>query len=250
MRRITLVFMAALLFPAAAQAKGPIAITVCGESGCKAAGTWSGEHNPFDGTAVASTQAPAPSAYYRLDLELEGSERWSLYYVSIAGALALPDSRGWINWQTLGGSAASAVRRLARELEPFPRPDVSVALLDSQRLRGVPESYLALLDQAGPYTLPEGESVLLELRSSRTSPWTNLSYLYYPDVDVLQRAPGELVRLPGPVAADLEASVAPSSPATDGFTWAWLALGLAGAALVAAGVLCARLLSGRRPRLA
>jgi hypothetical protein len=244
--------------PAAAQAKEPIKISVCGESGCSAASNPIA-HDPFGGSGDAGQAAP-PGAYYRLDLDA-GGEGWSIFYVPAAQALAIPDDRGWIDWRALAGPGASVVRRLARGVEPFPRPTVSEATLNSRPLPGEPASYLALLEIRGAFALPDGESVPLELRSDRPSPWTNISYRYYPDDDALLRATGTFVRLPPRLAAHLEASLSrqrdgtalsPPAKRSDGkgFPWLWLALGLGGGLLAVGGAtLGARRMGVRGARL-
>jgi hypothetical protein len=244
--------------PAAAQAKEPITISVCGESGCSEASNPIVQ-NPFGGSDGANPPA-SPGAYYRLDLHA-GRERWSIFYVPAAQALAIPDERGWIDWQALAGPGAPVVRRLARGVEPFPRPIVSEALLDSRLLPGEPTSYLALLEIRGAFAVPDGESVPLELRSDRRSPWTNISYRYYPDDGVLLRATGAFVRLPPRIVEDLEAELGtprsvetathPERSDRTGFPWLWLALGLGVGLLAVAGATLAVLrLAKRGPRLA
>jgi hypothetical protein len=259
-RGLALLFLVALAVPAGAQAKEPIKISVCGESGCSAASNPIVGHDPFGGSGVEPTQAAPPGPYYRLDLHAGGDEGWSIFYVPAARALAIPDDRGWVDWQTIAGPGAPVVRRLARAVEPFPGTIVSEALLNSRPLQGDPASYLALLEIRGEFDLPDGESVPLELRSDQASPWTNISYRYYPDDDVLLRATGAFVRLPPRLVADLEASlgrqqggkaVPPSAKRSDGagFPWLWLALGLGGGLLAAAGTaLGARRLAARGPR--
>ena len=167
-----------------------------------------------------------------------------------------------MDWQTLAGPGARVVRRLARSVEPFTLPTLSAALLNSRPLPGDAASYLALLEIRGGFDLPDGESMPLELRSDRPSPWTNIPYRYYPDDDVLLRAPGTFVRLPPRLVAHLEASLGPQregkalpSPAkrSDGrnFRWLWLALGLGGGLLAVGGAtLGARRMAARGARLA
>jgi hypothetical protein len=162
----------------------------------------------------------------------------------------------------VAGPGARAVRRLARSVEPFALPIVSAALLNSRPLPGDAASYLALLKIRGEFDLPDGDSVPLELRSDRPSPWTNVPYLYYPDDDVLLRAPGSFVRLPPGPAAHLEASLdtawdgtalAPPAERSNGesFPWLWLALGLGGGLLAVGGaILAIRRMGARRTRLA
>lgn len=252
----------ALVVPATAQAKEPIEISVCGESGCSAASNPIGGHrDPFGGSGVGATQGPPPGPYYRLDLT-SGDETWSIFYVPAASVLAIPNDRGWPSWLTFGGPGASVVRRLARGVEPFDRPTVSEALLDSRPLPGDPTSYLALLEIDGPLDLPEGGSVPLELRSDQPSPWTNVSYPYYPEDRVLLRATGSFVRLPPMLVSELDSSLGAARPETSGpppampsqqsgFPWLWLALGLTLGVLAAAGAtLLARRRAGRGVRLA
>ena len=258
MRRRVPLLLVVLLVPATAQAKEPIKISVCGESGCSAASNPI-HHDPFGGSDV-DANSPAPGAYYRLDLDA-GGERWSLFYVPAARAVAIPNDRGRFDWRALAGPGAPVVRRLARGVEPFPPPTVSGASLNSRPLPGKPASYLALLETRGAFVLPEGGSVPLELHSDRPSPWTNISYRYYPENDVLLRATGAFVRVPPELVADLEASLRTprsenaATPAKRsnraGFPWLWLALGLGGGPLAAAGAaLAARRLAARGPRLA
>lgn len=260
MRRRFLLVVLALAVPAAAHAKEPIKITVCGESGCSAASPAIRE-NPFPGGGSDGVQMVPPGPYYRLELDAGGNDRWSIFYVPGTRTLAIPTERGWIDWQSLAGPGATVVRRLARTIEPFPAPTVSEALLDSRPLPGDPGSHLALLHVHGPLDLPDGESVPLELRSDRPSPWTNISFRYYPADDVLLRATGAFVRLPPELVADLEASlgrgrgdkaIPPAAEgASSGLSWLWPLLAAGGALLAAAGaILGGRRLTARIERLA
>jgi hypothetical protein len=261
MRPRFLVVLLALALPAAAQAKEPIKITVCGESGCSAASP-AIHDDPFGGGGSDGVRRPPPGPYYRLELDAGGHEKWSIFYVPAARALAIPNERGWIDWRPLAGPGASVVRRLARPIEPFTEPTVSEALLDSRPLPGDPGSYLTLLQVEGALrTWPEGESVPLELRSERPSPWTNISFGYYPANDVLLQATGTFVRLPAALVADLEGSLRPGRsekaappfaerPST-GLSWLWPALAAGCGLLAAAGaILGLRRLTGRTERLA
>jgi hypothetical protein len=111
MKRIALLVALALAVPAAAQAKGPVTVSVCGAGACASVDTPFHGRDPFGGE-TRSVRAAPPSPYYRVVLA-SGRERWTLFYVPSAGALALP-YRDWLNWQELTGIAAPAVRRLAR----------------------------------------------------------------------------------------------------------------------------------------
>jgi hypothetical protein len=248
-RGLALLFLVALTVPAAAHAKEPIKITVCGQSGCSEASSPI-VGDPFGGSGDGLTSAASPGPYYRLDLDAGGGEVWSIFYVPAARALAIRDDHGWVDWQALAGPGARAVHRLARSVEPFALPTVSAALLNSHPLPGDAVSYLALLNPRGAFDLPDGDSVPFELRSDRPSPWTNVPYLYYPDDDVLLTTPGTFVRLPPGPAAKLEGSLDPqwdgralASPAerSDGesFPWLWLALGLGGGLLAVGGAILA-----------
>jgi hypothetical protein len=260
-RRLALLFLVALVVPSVAQAKEPIKISVCGQSGCSEASSPI-VGDPFGGSGDGSTRAAPPGPYYRLDLDAGGGEVWSIFYVPAARALAIADDYGWVDWQTIAGPGARAVHRLARGVEPFALPPVSAALLNSRPLPGDAVSYLALLKIRGDFALPDGDSVAFELRSDRSSPWTNVPYRYYPDDNVLLAAPGTFVRLPSGPAAQLEASLdpqwdggAPAPPAerSDGesFPWLWLALGLGGGLLALGGAIPgARRMGARRTRLA
>src|SRR5215218_11331281 len=67
-RGLALLFLVAVAVPAAAQAKEPIKIGVCGESACSAASNPIVGHDPFGGSGVEPTDAAPPGPYYRLDL--------------------------------------------------------------------------------------------------------------------------------------------------------------------------------------
>jgi hypothetical protein len=260
-RRLALLFLVALVVPSVAQAKEPIKISVCGQSGCSEASSPI-VGDPFGGSGDGPTPAASPGPYYRLDLDAGGGEVWSIFYVPAARALAIPDDHGWVNWQALAGPGARAVHRLARNVEPFALPTVSEALLNSRRLPGDAESFLALLKIRGEFALPDGDSVPFALRSDRSSPWTNVPYRYYPDDDVLLTTPGTFVRLPPGPAANLEVSLDPqwdgralTPPAerSDGksFPWLWLPVGLGGGLLAVGGaILAVRWMGARRTRLA
>jgi hypothetical protein len=220
MRRLalpTLVGALALAAPAVAQAKGPITVNVCGAQACASVET-PAHMNPFDGDARAVRAAP-PSPYYRLVLE-SGDERWTIFYVPSAGALALP-YRDWLNWQELSGAAATDVRRLARRLQPLPPPTVSRARAGDRLLPGDPSSYLGLLAARPRIALPGNARPLpIELSSKTASPWTNVVFLYYPDRRLMQRGISDFVRVSPAVAARLEGTRPPAvGGGADAFPW-------------------------------
>lgn len=233
----------AALVPAPALAKELRAVAVCGASGCSSITDREALHRYTAGAGLESdaSLAPAPPSPYYLVRTTAGdgngrSFTWRVWYVPAAGKMRGIGERGDdALWFTVGSGAESVLREAVQDVEPFPVPRVTEALVGGRRVDD-PGSYLALFAAE-----PDGFEVPAEfdwapvvLRSEHPSPWTDdLARLEFsPSAGVLLRG-GTLVKL----LADLAARVrhGESLAAADaGFPWLMLALALAGAALAAA----------------
>ena len=230
MRRLLLVFLTALVLPAAAHAKEVTGLAVCGPAECEDADVSGfGHAAPFGG----DTNAPPPGKYHRLDLEVDGeSSGWGLFYDPATGLVAREDRPGTWVWSRLAPSLAKAVKDAAQGVEPFSAPRVTGARVGSKRVSG--STYAALLRADGPPVIPKTseDAVMIELTANRPNPWTQTWLLWYPQDKVLFRSPGTYVRLPDGIAADIDGARPLGSG--DGSIVPWLPIGvaLAGALLL------------------
>src|SRR5215211_4755692 len=194
MRRLLLVVLAALVLPAAAQAKEITGFAVCGPSECEDADVSGfGHAAPF----WDETNGPRPGRYYRLDLEVDGqSSGWPLFYEPVSGLVAREDRPGTWIWSRLAPPLAMAAKDAAKRVKAFPAPRVTGARVGSKRVSG--STYAALLRADGPLVIPKTseDAVTIALVASAPNPWTQVGLLWYPEDKVLFRSPGTYVRLP------------------------------------------------------
>jgi hypothetical protein len=151
MRRLLLVVVAALVLPAAAQAKELTALAVCGPGDCRDVDVSGFGHDaPF----ASDTNGPAPGPYHRLDVEVDGqSSAWGLFYDPGTGLVAREDRPGTWVWSRLAPSLAESVKDTAKRVQPFPAPRVSGARVGSKRVSG--STYAALIRADGPFVVPQ-----------------------------------------------------------------------------------------------
>lgn len=208
MRRLLLVAVAALAFPAVAHAKEVTGLELCGPDGCKTTTvTGFGHDDPLAGWNFAG---PAPTTFYRLELQMDqGAGGWPVYYEPKSGLVAFKQGNStFLTWGRLDPALASLVKDLAKRVDPFPTPSVTeVRIGTDRRITENAGSYLRLFAVKGPYDVPRSDDIdVIRLAGSVESPWTDGILLYYPRENILAVGPTSYVRVPTSVAADIEAT--------------------------------------------
>jgi len=231
MRAVLPVVLAALLMPAAAQAKEITGLPVCGPSGCEEANVAGfGHAAPFGG----ALGGPPAADFYRLDLRVDGEVAGHLYYEPVTGLAAHEDHPGTFVWTHFAPPLASAVKDAAQRVEPFPPPRVTGAQVGTRRVSGDASTYSALLGVAGPPVVPKTseDAVAIALAASAPNPWTEVTLRWYPRDRVLFRSPGTYVRLAEGIADDVEAARPLGGRSDGGSRIPWIALGTGAAGLL------------------
>ena len=113
---------------------------------------------------------------------------WRVWYVPVDGSSAFAGNAGERELHRLDHAARAAFAAVTRDLEPYPAPVVTAALVDG-RPAADPTSYLSL--RGRPSQLEASVSaedwVGIELRSRIASPWTEgVGLLLSPSTGVLQ----------------------------------------------------------------
>jgi hypothetical protein len=202
-----------LAIAAPAWAKEPIRATFCGASGCRTFEDRATLNRIPGGEATTPVGPAAP--YYRVEIvngeEGGATHSFFMYYVPSANAMAWDEPEGVMRYHPIFGSPTiNLMRRLTRELEPFPRPVVARAVVGGRHVTGAAaQTYLQLFDALPEAPLAESPNdwVLIDLRSSRPSPWTDgtTDLVFSPSANLLERG-WTRVKLPDAVAADVEAA--------------------------------------------
>lgn len=217
------VVLAALLAAASpAASKGPVNVKVCGKDDCiTIKDDFTDPHGP-GGTLVNTdaldfAAAPAPTAYYTLEVGGDWMDRELSYFVPDAGVLRVGS-----NWLALRDKDVASMDAATRALAPFPPPQLSRALVDG---RSAPNAapYFALLGTlpAADYPPAPARKVEIVLRADRPNPWTDVPrpLEYYPGRNLVHRQV-EWLSVPPRLAAVIERDAgvtAPSGPARS--TW-------------------------------
>jgi hypothetical protein len=207
MKRLVPVFavLALLAVPASAAAKGSTSVEICGVDGCNKFGS-AAQLGGYGGGATGAMPAPAP--FYELRFTTRGhgqTHTWTTWYVPSAKLFAAVDEREGVYWMPLDKPELAWA---AKDIEPFPVPEITAVTIGSRRVTDDPASYLRLLTvettdrNANPHGLADWEPVTFV--SKQRSPWTlgQSGLQFSPSRGVLQRGT-DLVKLPDEMAADL-----------------------------------------------
>jgi len=235
---VTTFVLAALLVAASpAAAKGPVTVKVCGKDDCNTIrDDFTDPHGP-GGTLVNTDSldfaaAPAPNAYYTLEIGGDWMDRQLSYFVPDAGVLRVGS-----NWLALRDKDVASMRAATRGLAPFPPPQLTRALVDGRPAANA-APYFALLGTlpAADYPPPLARKVEIVLGADRPNPWTDVRrpLEYYPRQNLVHRQV-EWLSVPPRLAAVIErdAGVAASARPSRS-TWpSYLAATLLGLGLVA-----------------
>jgi hypothetical protein len=207
MKRLVTVFglLALLAAPAPAAAKGSTSVEICGSDGCKNFGSAT-QLGGYGGGATGAMPAPAPFYELRFTTRAHGqSHTWTTWYVPSAKLFAAIDDREGVYWMPLDKPELAWA---AKQLKPFPAPEITAVTIGSRRVTDDPASYLGLLTvettdrNANPHGLADWEPVTFV--SKQPSPWTlgQSGLQFSASRGVLQRGV-DLVKLPDEMAADL-----------------------------------------------
>jgi hypothetical protein len=235
---VTTFVLAALLVAASpAAAKGPVTVKVCGQVDCiTIRDDFTDPHGP-GGTLVNTDSldfaaAPAPNAYYTLEIAGDWMDRELSYFVPAGGVLRVGS-----NWLALHEKDVASMRAATRGLAPFPPPRLTRALVDGRPAANA-APYFALLGTLPTADYPPAlaRKVEIVLRADRPNPWTAVRrpLEYYPRLNLVHRQV-EWLSVPPRLAAVIERDagiVVASGPARS--TWpGYLAAILLGLGLVA-----------------
>jgi hypothetical protein len=234
---------AALVVPAAAQAKGLSSLAVCGPAECQVAG--SGPGDVFD--LSRSVHAPPPGPYYELRLSFgHGGRSTGIYYEPRSGLVSYSESFGVPAWAPLVPMVATAVKDAADRVEAYPAPHLTAVYVGRQRVKGDASTYLALFGAKGPFVVPGPRAKLdwIRFESPDPNPWTATPLAFYRQDGVLLTG-STYVKLPAATAADIVAA-RPLGDGSDGGTrLPWIPIGAAISGLLILLALALRRTSSR-----
>ena len=248
MKRYVLAFalLAALAVPPPAAAKGSTSVEICGVDGCSKFGS-AAQLGDYGGGATGAIPAPAP--FYELRFTTRGhgqSHTWTTWFVPSVKLFAGFNEREGVYWMPLDKPELAWA---AKDIEPFPAPEITAVTIGSRRVTEDPASYLRLLTvettdpNANPHGLADWEPVTFV--SKERSPWTlgQSGLQFSPSRGVLERGI-DLVKLPDEMAADLRGARPLAEEPS--FPWRLTLLALLAGAALAAAASCIRALRGRR----
>jgi hypothetical protein len=188
--RLLVIVLAALVFPAAANAKEFKAVTLCGASGC-ATSSAPEDVGPlgvaFEDNQLREVAAPAVQAYYRVEISVGGTDSWTQWYVPGAHVFSTFDENVVPVWWD--SRALSVFRKLALRVKPFASPTLSKVIVDGRRVAD-PNAYLPLIGGLAGTTQASanGKWIQLVLTPSRPSPWLQdaTPIMFAPDASVIE----------------------------------------------------------------
>lgn len=235
MKRLVFAFalLAVLAVPAPAVAKEVANVAMCGPDGCTNLGN-SGQHGGFPSDSGPVGQMPGPAAFYVLKYTVaaEGeSGTWTQWYVPSAGMVASRDEREGMYWNKIDDAKLAA---LAKEIKPFPKPEITAVTIGDRRITDNPASFLRLftVQNVDPNAYPEGVADWQQVTfvSKQQSPWTaTQSNIHFsPSNGMLQRGI-EVLKLPDEMAADLRSGEPLAGGDSAGFPWRTVLFALFGA---------------------
>ena len=236
MKRLAAAVLAALVLPAAAQAKGVTAMELCGADGCGKIAIPGGvgrDDEPFD--IARGGPAPMPAPYYELRLTFEHGAGHSrgIYYEPRSGLVSYSESYGVTQWAPLEPPFREAVEEAAKRVEPYPTPRITAAYVGGRRVSGDASTYLRLYGVKGPFVVPDtaGDLEWIRLESPDANAWTTTPFAFYPRDGVLLTG-AKYVKLPAALAADIAAARPLGSSPAPAARLPWIVIGTAIAGLL------------------
>jgi hypothetical protein len=237
-KALLLAALATLAMPALAQAKEIKTLAVCGPSGCEQAqsgdqrlaafrGAFEGD-GPGGGPPAVLAAVPA-GEYYRLGIEIRGDDvpaghfSIEMWYVAPNLIRFTADNGGSEPFKRVGLASASLLQELARDVKPFPRPQVIDATVNDKRVAD-PQKLNALFTGLPGVEDPNGDfgrkMATLFLKPDHDNPWFGAySLLYMPETQVLMLdEPVKVERDTATLVAET-GGFAPPPSADDGNGW-------------------------------
>ena len=235
MKRLVFAFalLALLAVPAPAAAKEVTNVTMCGPDGCKDFGSPSQLGGwPMDGGP--NVQMPGPAAFYELKytVDAEGArDTWSQWYVPSASVVASRDEREGVYWMKFDHPALAAA---AKDVKPFPKPEITAVTIGDRRITDDPASFLRLLtvENADPNAYPKGVADWEQITfvSKQRSPWTtSQSGIHFSASNGMLQRGVEVLKLPDEMAADLRSGSSLAGDSSGAFPWRTVLFALLGA---------------------
>ena len=221
MKRVLVIVLAVLVFPAAAAAKEFKAVTLCGPSGCATSAS-PDDVGPvgvaFEDNQLREVAAPTVQPYYRVEIDVGGAVPWTQWYVPGAHVFVGRNEVGAPAW--FDSKPFAVFRKLALRVKPFAAPTLSQVLVDDKRVAD-PNAYLALLGGLAATTQPsdDGKWIQIALTPSRPSPWLEdtTPVLFRPDASTLELYVP--LRVPVPLANVIRADAGLPLLSTGGDGW-------------------------------
>ena len=238
MKRLVFAFalLALLAVPAPALAKEVTNVAMCGPDGCKNFGNPSQLGGwPSDGGPMG--EMPGPAAFYELKYTVaaEGEQHtFSQWYVPSAGMVASRDEREGIYWMQFDNPVLASA---AKEVKPFPTPEISAVKIGDRTVTDNPASFLRLftVQNADREAYPQGVADWQPVTfvADKPSPWTlDKTAIYFSPSDGMLQRGVEMLKLPDDVAADLRNAEPLSGGSTSAFPWRTVLFALLGALLL------------------
>jgi hypothetical protein len=248
-KRLTAAIIAALLLPAAAQAKGITGMELCGAERCGKIAIPAGvgrDDEPFDTTRGGLAPTPAPYYELRFTFEHGAGHSRGIYYEPRSGLVSYSESYGVTQWAPLQPPFLAAVKEATKRIEPFPTPRITAVYVGDRRVHGDASTYLRLFGVKGPFVVPDIAADLEWIRfdSPDTNAWTTTALAFYPQDGVLLTG-ATYVKLPAALAAEIAAARPLGSPPDAGTRLPWVAIGTALAGLLVLLALALRRTSAR-----
>jgi hypothetical protein len=200
---VLIAVVAALGFPAAATAAGPL-VTICGERGCVATSRDNGLERllaeltaqGLEGTRQAPE--PVPQPYFKVTIS-NGSEAWYA-----PGGQLLKTQSGW---KETDAFARAAFKTAIGSLAPLPAPKPTSVRVNG-RAAPTPALYSGLLADLPETGAPpaDARTATVELHYGPASPWDEADLAYAPTENSVKRADGWF-SVPDTLAAKVEADL-------------------------------------------
>ena len=245
MKALASLLAASFLFAAlatSAVAKEIKSAKVCGPSDCVTV-TDRDQAMVLANSSHPGSPPPAASFYtveVEVTVEAERAVTWTFYYVPSA-EMARPANDpaadagpSVLAWSTVPVATSALFRDVTKEIEPFPKPELSSVKVGSKTVVQGANSYLRIFELPPTRvsgSMPTEYSASIDLRSKEPTPWTDMpsDLSFSPTAGMLERG-GQVVRLPEELLADLQAGrpLAVEEEST-AFPWRTLAAALAAA---------------------
>lgn len=235
MKRFVFAFavLALLAVPAPAAAKEITNVAVCGPDGCKDFGN-SGQAGGMFSDSGPIAQMPGPAAFYEVKYTVDGDEEqgtWSQWYVPSVGMVASHDEREGIYWNKLDNPALAA---FAKDIKPFPKPEITAVTIGDRRIIADPASFLRLftVETTDPNAYPTGVADWQQVTfvSKQRSPWTTTqSNIHFSPANGMLQRGGEVLKLSDEMAADLRSGEPLAASGSSSFPWRTVLFALLGA---------------------